>query len=49
MITYMQNEKDSSMVYIAADHAGYAKKEYLKKYFEAHGILFQDLGAHTFK
>lgn len=36
------------MLFIAADHAGYAKKEYLKKYFDAHGILFQDLGAHTF-
>ncbi|MBI2644571.1 RpiB/LacA/LacB family sugar-phosphate isomerase [Candidatus Uhrbacteria bacterium] len=35
------------MLFIAADHAGYTKKEYLKKYFEAHGISFQDLGAHT--
>ena len=35
------------MLFIAADHAGFRKKEYLKKYFKIHGILFQDLGART--
>lgn len=37
------------MIYIAADHAGFAKKEYLKRYGEAHGIPFQDLGAQILK
>ena len=35
------------MLFIAADHAGFRKKEYLKKYFKIHCILFQDLGART--
>jgi len=43
----MQKEK-GNMLFIASDHAGYVKKEHLKKYFEAHSISFQDLGALTF-
>lgn len=36
-------------VYIAADHAGYKLKEYLKKYFIKKNIHFVDLGAYSDK
>lgn len=37
------------MLYIAADHAGYALKEHLKRFLAKHAIEVQDLGAHTLK
>lgn len=37
------------MLYIAADHAGYALKEHLKRYLAKHTIEVQDLGAYAFK
>jgi ribose 5-phosphate isomerase B len=36
------------MLFIAADHAGFAKKERLKIYLQAQGIVFQDLGTRVF-
>lgn len=52
MTIYTRNETVDlsmyTMLFIAADHAGFAKKEYLKKYFNVYGISFQDLGALVF-
>jgi len=37
------------MLYIAADHAGFALKEHLKRFLKKRDIHVEDLGAHTFK
>jgi len=38
---------DIKTVGIASDHAGYALKQYVKKYLEAHGIQYKDYGTYT--
>lgn len=35
-------------IFIGADHAGFALKEHLKKYFIKKNVLFMDIGARTF-
>lgn len=35
------------LVYLGADHAGFALKESVKDHLENHGIPFEDLGAHV--
>ena len=35
------------MIYLAADHAGFALKEMLKRYLQEQGREVQDMGAHT--
>jgi ribose 5-phosphate isomerase B len=35
------------LIPIGADHAGYALKEKIKKYFEAKGYHFKDFGTHS--
>lgn len=37
------------MIYIAADHAGFTLKEYLKRFLAKRAIRVEDLGAHSFK
>jgi len=34
------------MIYLGADHAGYALKEHLKKFLQTKGYAVKDLGAH---
>ncbi len=34
------------MIYLGADHAGYALKEHLKKFLQKKGYTVKDLGAH---
>ena len=36
------------MLYIAADHGGFALKEEIKKYLSRLGVSYEDLGAHSF-
>lgn len=38
-----------TMIYIAADHAGFALKKYLKRFLAKRAIHVEDLGAHSFK
>lgn len=33
-----------SNIYLGADHGGYELKEHLKHYFDAHAIVYQDIG-----
>lgn len=35
------------MIYIGADHQGYKLKEALKKYLNAHGVKYEDMGNHA--
>ncbi|MBI4252987.1 RpiB/LacA/LacB family sugar-phosphate isomerase [Candidatus Uhrbacteria bacterium] len=36
------------MLYIASDHAGFALKEYLKRFLKKHSIAVEDIGAHRY-
>jgi ribose 5-phosphate isomerase B len=37
------------MIYIGADHGGFALKEHLKKFLAGHGIAVKDVGAKALK
>jgi len=38
---------DFKLIGIASDHAGYALKQYVKKYLDAHGYPYKDYGTFT--
>ena len=36
------------MIYLAADHAGYALKEHVKKFLEEKNLGYEDIGSHSY-
>jgi len=38
---------EGKVIALASDHAGFSKKHVIKKYFEANGIAYEDLGSYT--
>lgn len=38
---------EKKIIGIASDHAGYALKQYVKKYLEQHGLEYKDYGTYT--
>ena len=38
---------EGKVIALASDHAGFSKKQVIKKYFEANGIAYEDLGSYT--
>ena len=43
----MNNKAEGKVIAIASDHAGYKKKQAIKKYFEKKGIEYKDYGCFT--
>ena len=43
-----QHASAADLLYLGADHAGFAQKEELKKFLAAQGVLVFDIGAHAY-
>ncbi|HZH74133.1 MAG: RpiB/LacA/LacB family sugar-phosphate isomerase [Bacteroidales bacterium] len=39
--------RDDKIIVLASDHAGFDKKQIIKKHFDATGIQYKDLGCYT--
>ena len=42
----MEKMRDKTIA-LASDHAGFEKKQIIKKHFEKNGIIYEDLGCYT--
>ena len=38
---------EGKVIALASDHAGFAKKEVIKRFLEENGVAFRDLGCHS--
>lgn len=38
---------EGKVIALASDHAGFSKKQVIKKYFKANNIAYEDLGSYT--
>lgn len=39
--------ENKSIIGLASDHAGYALKQYVKQYLDAHGMAYKDYGTYS--